>query len=240
MPFGCTNAAMSPSYANCTVPFLMYAVSRGVGGEDHLGDTTERGLERRVRLAEPSIDVTPDRRSRHLASSPSSSSSLREHLHQEPVVERPVGSLLVGAHDPDPTEADLLVGADRGRVVGRRVDREPVVTALLDQVPREDPHRLAPQSLAVPRRRQVQVDAGAAVHRIIHLAELHGADHLAVGLDHERVLVGDELVHLSVLEDTPSPLDLRLAADRGEARRVGSGGVPEDETRAGELHRATA
>ena len=115
-----------------------------------------------------------------------------------------------------------------------------VVTALLDQVPREDPHRLAPQSLAVPRRRQVQVDVGAAVHRIVHLAVLHRADHLAVGLDHERVLIADELVHLAVLEDAPSPLDLRLAADRGEARRVGRGSVPEDETWAGELHRATA
>jgi hypothetical protein len=65
-----------------------------------------------------------------------------EQVHQQPVVPDTVGAALVLAHDPDPAEAHLLVGADRRRVVGRRIDREPMVAALLKEVAGEDPDRL--------------------------------------------------------------------------------------------------
>jgi hypothetical protein len=99
---------------------------------------------------------------------------------------------------------------------------------------------LAPEAVAVPRRRDVQIDAGAPVHRILDLAVLHRTHDLAVDLDHERLVVAHELVHLAVLEDPPSPFDLRLCADRGETRRVGPGGAAEDHAGAGEPHGTTA
>ena len=73
-----------------------------------------------------------------------------EQIHQQPVVPRAVRSLFVRAQHADRSEPDLLVGADRGRVVGRRIDREPMVTALLDQVPGEHEDRLRPETFPVP------------------------------------------------------------------------------------------
>jgi hypothetical protein len=120
------------------------------------------------------------------------------------------------------------------------IDREPVVTALLDQVPGEDTDRLAPETLPVPRRRQVQVDAGAAVHRVLDLAVLHGPDDLVVDLDHERLLVRDELFHLAFLQDPPPTLDLGFATDRGQAGGVVETGATERDARPAEDHRPTA
>jgi hypothetical protein len=54
-----------------------------------------------------------------------------EHVHEQPVVPDAVGAALVLAHDPDPAKAHLLVSADRGSVIGRRIYREAVVAMVL-------------------------------------------------------------------------------------------------------------
>ena len=50
-------------------------------------------------------------------------------------MEAAVAAALVLAHDPDGTEANLGVAADRRLVGGGRVDRDPVMAALLEQEP---------------------------------------------------------------------------------------------------------
>jgi len=47
---------------------------------------------------------------------------------------------------PDRAEADPLEGRDRRGVVGGRVDRQPVVATLLDQVPRQRAQRVGPEA----------------------------------------------------------------------------------------------
>jgi hypothetical protein len=56
--------------------------------------------------------------------------------------------MLVLAHHVNGPEADAGVAADRGPVVGGRIDRQPTVAAVTEQVPREV--RIA--SLPYPRR----------------------------------------------------------------------------------------
>jgi methylmalonyl-CoA/ethylmalonyl-CoA epimerase len=72
-----------------------------------------------------------------------------EQVHQQAVVEGAVGAALVLAHDPDGAEAHLGVAADGRLVGGRRVDRDPVVAALLEQEPGQQPDRLGPGAPAL-------------------------------------------------------------------------------------------
>src|SRR4051812_4620381 len=60
-----------------------------------------------------------------------------QHVHEQAVMPRTAGAALGAARDPDAAEADALVAADRDGVVGRRVDRDPVVAALLEQPSRD-------------------------------------------------------------------------------------------------------
>src|SRR5437764_1181745 len=60
---------------------------------------------------------------------------VREQIEQQPVLPDAVGIAPVSAEDPDPLESDRLVGANRGLVCQRGVDRQPMVTALAGRVP---------------------------------------------------------------------------------------------------------
>ena len=71
----------------------------------------------------------------------------REQVHEQAVPPRSIRRTPVLAHDADRTEADFLVGSDRRDVVGRRVDSEPVVSPLVDQVARERSHRVGSKPL---------------------------------------------------------------------------------------------
>jgi hypothetical protein len=59
-------------------------------------------------------------------------------------VEFAVGAALVLAHDPDRPEAHLGIAADGPFVMGRRVNRDPVVAAFREQVPGQQRDRLVP------------------------------------------------------------------------------------------------
>ena len=59
-------------------------------------------------------------------------SQLRQHpFLQHVIVVSPVGAHFVTSHDADPMESGLLVEPNRAFVGDGRVDREPVVAALL-------------------------------------------------------------------------------------------------------------
>src|SRR5690349_4049086 len=65
-----------------------------------------------------------------------------EEVHEQAVVPRAVAATLVLAKDADGPEPDPGVGPDRAIVVGRRVDRDPVVAAGVDQPAGDRPHRI--------------------------------------------------------------------------------------------------
>ena len=131
---------------------------------------------------------------------------------------------LVLAHDADGLEADLLVGADGGGVVGRRVDRQPVVAALVDEVVRHRPDGVGAQPLPLHLLRQEEVDARTPVHRILLLVVLDQADHLAVELDRER---HDSFVEAARL--APARDHRRLSLDLLHARQIRVVERPQDD-----------
>ena len=97
----------------------------------------------------------------------------------------PVGAPLVGTHDPDSTEPHPLVGPDRSLVGSGRVDGQPVVTPLLEQVAGQRPDGIGADAAPLPWRAHGDVDAGMAVVGLVLLAVLDEACHGALDLDHE-------------------------------------------------------
>ena len=66
-----------------------------------------------------------------------------EEIYQQPVMEAAVAAAFVLAHDTGGPEARLGVTADDLAVGGRRVGRDPVLTALAGHDPGGQPDRLA-------------------------------------------------------------------------------------------------
>src|SRR4029079_7909829 len=106
-----------------------------------------------------------------------------EHVHQEPVMELAGDAAFVAAHNPDRPEADLLVGPDRAGVGGRGIDRQAVVTTLLEQPARDGPNGIGARPATLYRRGHDDVDAGVAVVGVVLLARLDAAGDRAVDLD---------------------------------------------------------
>src|SRR5262249_8552967 len=79
---------------------------------------------------------------------------------------------LVLAHHADAAEAHPGVAADRPFVGGRRVDRDPVMAAPLEQVPGEQRDGLPPRALALEAAAEVDVDARVPGHRVVLLVVL--------------------------------------------------------------------
>ena len=94
-----------------------------------------------------------------------------------------VGVALVEAHGADRLEAGLRVAADRRRVVGGRVDRDPVMAQLADQVPNDSADGLRTDSAALQCRIDEQVDRSVPVLRLGLLAELDHPGDRAVEVD---------------------------------------------------------
>ena len=57
-----------------------------------------------------------------------------QEIHQQGVDPPSVPQMLVLAHPADGSEADLGVGRDGMRVAGRRVDRQPVMATLVEEI----------------------------------------------------------------------------------------------------------
>src|SRR5204863_4592840 len=123
------------------------------------------------------------------------------------------------------TEADLLVAADRRGIVGGRIDREPVMSALLDQIPSHRPDGVGPDPLVVTLGREEEVDAGAPVLGSGLLRRADRADHLTLHVDRESGIQAEEVaadVGLQISATRPSPPrgHCRLPEDRNEATHV--------------------
>jgi hypothetical protein len=91
---------------------------------------------------------------------------VREQVHQQPVMPRPVEIALVATHDPDRPEPDRGVGPDGALVGGGRVDRQAMVAAGLDQPSGDRPDRIGPEAAILRRPREDDVDPGVAIPRI--------------------------------------------------------------------------
>ena len=78
-------------------------------------------------------------------------------------VRAPLGA----APDADGTEPDLGVAADGGDVIDGRVDLQPVVAVVDDEVAGQRPDRIAADAAPVDGRVDVDVDAGVAIIRIL-------------------------------------------------------------------------
>src|SRR3954449_9092613 len=119
---------------------------------------------------------------------------LGEQVHQEAVVPAAVAAAFVLAQAADGTEADLLIRPDRAVVVGGRVDREAVMTALAHEPVDDGPEGLRTHALVRERRRERDVEAREAVVRIVLLVEAEPAGQLAVDLDGEGLPVAAEIL----------------------------------------------
>ena len=143
------------------------------------------------------------------------------------------GRPLVLAHDADAPEAHLLVGADRASVGGVGVDDDPVVPAIVEQVPGEDADRLGPDAAPVDVGVQHEVDARVAVHRVGLLVRLDQPDDPAVELDHPDVHAGiavlEEVRDLGVVRRGPPAGDLSRGEDGAQLPIVvGTAGAEDD------------
>ena len=110
---------------------------------------------------------------------------VREQVEQQPVLPDPFRVAPVAAKDADTLEPHRFIRADRRLVREGRVDRQPVVPALVDQPPSECPHGVAAEALAVQHRREEEVDVGVLELVFARLGELRQSDDLAVVLDRE-------------------------------------------------------
>ncbi len=145
---------------------------------------------------------------------------VREQIEQQPVLPDAVGIAPVSAEDPDPLESDRLVGANRGLVCQRGVDRQPVVTALADQPARERAHGVAAETATVEGRREEQVDVRVLVLVLARFGKLRQADDFALVLDREGgcVVTAFGLVEQVLPRDLAPPArDLGLGADLRQA-----------------------
>src|SRR5712692_418759 len=103
-----------------------------------------------------------------------------------PFVEMAVAAALILAHDADRAKAYCGVAAGGLLVSGRRVDREPVMTALAEQEPGEEPDSLASRALSLETAAEVDVDPGMPVHRVVLLVVLDAPGDLPVDLCHQK------------------------------------------------------
>ena len=145
---------------------------------------------------------------------------VREQIEQQPVLPDAVGIAPVSAEDPDPLESDRLVGANRGLVCQRGVDRQPVVTALADQPARERAHGVAAETATVEGRREEQVDVRVLVLVLARFGKLRQADDFPLVLDREGgcVVATFGLVEQVLPGDLAPPArDLGLGADLRQA-----------------------
>jgi hypothetical protein len=139
-------------------------------------------------------------------------------------VPRPVGESLVLTKPADRSEADLRVGPDRPDVVGGGVDRQAVVSVVLDELTDDRPDRVRTEALAVDCRIEEQIDACMAKLRLGLLVGLDRADQPAVEGDRidDLVRLVDEELGLDAGEvvGRPPAGDLRRRKNGYEAGRI--------------------
>src|SRR5918997_2206734 len=128
-----------------------------------------------------------------------------EHVHEQPVVPDAVGAALVPTHDPHLAEAHPFVSADRCRVVGRRVDREAMVAAPLEEIAGEHPNRFCAQALPMAGCTEIDVHASVAIHRVVLLVALDRSYDLPPYLDDEGVVSPYELLAYLLLDVIAAP-----------------------------------
>src|SRR5258708_4254822 len=102
-------------------------------------------------------------------------------------MEMAVAAALVLAHDADRAEAHLAIAADGLVVGGRRVDRDPVMTALVEQVPGQQRNSLAACALALETAAEINVDPSVPVHRVVLLVVLDPPGDLPTDLHHQKI-----------------------------------------------------
>ena len=140
----------------------------------------------------------------------------------------------------DALEPDLLVAADRALVVRGRVDREPVVAAIADQVARQRPHGVGAEPAAVVRRAEEEVDRRVAELLVVLLEVLdHPRDPVVDDdrEDHCAVVLAARLVeHVRVGEPAPPARHLRVGAELDDPRHVRLRERPQADTISAQLH----
>ncbi len=99
---------------------------------------------------------------------------------------------LVAAHYPNGAEADRGICANCARVLARRVDREAMMSTLLEQPFRGEPQRGGPQPSALALRCQKDVQAGVTVVGIGLFVVPEPPRQRAIDLDRKRSVVVDK------------------------------------------------
>lgn len=105
-------------------------------------------------------------------------------------------------------------------VVGRRIDRQTVMAALVDEVRGERPDRIGTEPASLRLGAQEEVDPRAPEVGLGLLDGLNVADDVVVCLDDEgqlvRVAAGQVRADAVKIECAPPARDLRLGKDRRE------------------------
>ena len=123
---------------------------------------------------------------------------------------------------PDRPETDLRVGPDGGLVVDRRVDRQAVVAAVVDEVRRERPDRVGTEAATLGGGREEEVDAGVAEVGFGLLGRLDVADARrrrrgSTKPSSSGSTAGQVRLDAGEVERAPPARDRGLGEDRGQA-----------------------
>lgn len=163
----------------------------------------------------------------------------RKDLQQEPVCPRTVSSALIAAHQSDGSEPDRRVAANRRVVVSGRIDDQPMMASLVEQVVDDRSDRIGAIAATLDGGIEVDVQRGVTVVRVLLLAELDETDDRAIGLDRELyqlvvLEVFGELC-LQVVASPPAP-DSFGTANRHERRAVFGHRRPESHSFTGKVN----
>ena len=143
---------------------------------------------------------------------------------------------LVLPHHTHAHEPHRRVAADRRLVGERRIDRQPMVAAGLEEVA-HGVHRLAAEPPPLPRPAEEDVDGGAAVHGVGDLVVLDQSRDGSANLDREELAVFG-MLEVVVADSAPPSPHVRLPTDRDERGRIGVDGGPEAQPRPLQLWRS--
>src|SRR5438874_4835403 len=130
---------------------------------------------------------------------------LAQQVHEQVVVPAAVRPALVAAHHADGPKADRFIRANGARVGARGIDRDAVMSALLEQPPRCQPERGASHAVVLVLGSQEDIDAGVAAVGVVLLVVAKPAREPAADLDREGLAVVEQprALVLEIVAQTP-------------------------------------
>jgi hypothetical protein len=142
----------------------------------------------------------------------------REQVHEQAIPPRSIRRTPVLAHEAGRTEANLLIGSDRRSVICRRVDREPMMSSLIDQVAGERSHRVGSKPVPLGLLGNEDVNPRVAKIGLVLLVVLDQTHEFALPFYRKRLIVVAPVglaTQLRLVRRSPPAGDAGLGLDLG-------------------------